>query len=271
MNGEPHIIEREGDAPILIDQRGPREGEVVIFCHGYKGYKDWGCWNLLADYLSEHSIGVVKFNFSKNGGTMLEPIDFPDLESFAHNNYSQEVKDLKDVIDAVEQEFGFSSLTLIGHSRGGGIVSLVAAQDTRVDKLITLASVSDFSNRFPKDKHLELWKERGVYHVQNGRTGQNMPHYYQFFEDYLKNREQLNIRKAVSSLEIPHLIIHGANDDAVNVNEAFNLKSWHPQADLKIIENTGHTFGSKQPWESDSMPRELEDVAELIVDFMAEE
>ena len=35
---------------------------IVIFCHGYKGYKDWGAWNLAAEKFAENNIFLLKFN-----------------------------------------------------------------------------------------------------------------------------------------------------------------------------------------------------------------
>ena len=72
---------------------------MVIFCHGYKGFKDWGAWNVVAGTFQKKGIHFCKFNFSLNGGTLDNPIDFPDLQSFAKNTYTQEVNDLDRVID----------------------------------------------------------------------------------------------------------------------------------------------------------------------------
>jgi dienelactone hydrolase len=99
---------------------------VVIFAHGYKGFKDWGPWHLVAEAFADAGFCFIKFNFSHNGGTVEQPIDFPDLEAFAQNNYSIELDDLKRVIDFVESENGkslpkASTISLIGHSRGGGV------------------------------------------------------------------------------------------------------------------------------------------------------
>ena len=58
---------------------------AIIFIHGYKGYKDWGAWNLMQDYFVKEGIGFVKFNMSHNGGTTDEPIDFQDLDAFGEN------------------------------------------------------------------------------------------------------------------------------------------------------------------------------------------
>jgi len=270
MSPEEIIIDRENNRPILMDVRGPRGGETVIFCHGYKGYKDWGCWNLMADFLADQNVCVVKFNFSCNGGTMANPIDFPDLEAFGENNYSREVQDLVDVVNAVEQELGFTSINLVGHSRGGGIVALVAQSDPRIGKVISWAGVSDYGSRFPKDKYLEHWQEKEVYYVKNGRTGQDMPHYYQFFEDFEQNKDKLNIQKAVSGLNIPHLIVHGTEDEAVNVNEAYNLKKWNKAAKLHLIMGAGHTFGAKQPWEESEMPTDFQEAVQCTLSFIQE-
>jgi hypothetical protein len=66
---------------------------IVIFCHGYKGYKDWGAWNIAAEEFSKANLFFIKFNFSHNGGTVKEPIDFPDLEAFGNNNFIIELND----------------------------------------------------------------------------------------------------------------------------------------------------------------------------------
>ena len=116
MSVEEIILDRENNRSIIMDVRGDSGGKTIIFCHGYKGYTDWGCWKLMANFFAENGFCVVKFNFSCNGGTMSKPIDFPDLEAFGSNNYSKEVQDLTDVVNAVEQEFHATSIFLVGHN-----------------------------------------------------------------------------------------------------------------------------------------------------------
>ena len=179
------ILNRTGKKPILIDtfySKGKTNQPIVLFCHGYKGYKDWGAWNIMAES-----------NFSHNGGTMDDPIDFPDLDAFGNNNYTKELDDLHDVLSWIQKYFEHNALIntshicLMGHSRGGGIAILKASEDNRIKKLITLASVSDFGRRTATIGELKEWKEKGVKYVQNGRTKQQMPHFYQFYEDFKAN------------------------------------------------------------------------------------
>jgi alpha/beta superfamily hydrolase len=44
-----------------------QEQGLIIFCHGFKGFKDWGCWQLVADYFVDNGFAFLKFNFSHNG------------------------------------------------------------------------------------------------------------------------------------------------------------------------------------------------------------
>ncbi len=271
------VIQGNHQKPILIDYRYISNGSlkpVIIFCHGYKGYKDWGAWNLMANAFAEAGFCFVKFNFSHNGGTIEQPIDFPDLNAFGNNNYTKELDDLESVIDWVcsdkelIKEVNLKNINLTGHSRGGGIVIIKSAEDSRINKVISLAGVSDYKVRFPSDKAFETWKKEGVYFVENGRTKQQMPHYFQFYTDFIKNESRLTIKTATENLNIPFLIIHGDADTSVTIHEAENLHRWNPNSQLEIIEGANHVFGASQPWKENYLPQHLEHVIALIKSFI---
>jgi len=271
------ILQGKHQKPILMDvfylpTNQPKP--VIIFCHGYKGFKDWGAWNLMAESFANAGFFFVKFNFSHNGGTIEQPIDFPDLKAFGNNNYTKELDDLKTVIDWVSTTADFSNeidlnqLSLIGHSRAGGIVTIKAEEDKRVSKVITLAGVCDYKKRTATTGDLEQWKKEGVKYVLNGRTKQQMPHYYQFYEDFESNETRLTIKRAVENLSIPMLIIHGDNDTSVFIKEAENLHQWNPKSQLEIIENANHVFNTSHPWTVKKMSVELEKVIERSSIFL---
>ena len=90
------ILENSDDLPIIGDLsfKNNNASKLIIFCHGYKGFKDWGCWNLVSDKFAENDLKFLKFYFSHNGGTIENPVDFPDLNSFGKNNYSIELNDV---------------------------------------------------------------------------------------------------------------------------------------------------------------------------------
>jgi pimeloyl-ACP methyl ester carboxylesterase len=273
-----NIVEGKHNKPCLVDvfyTSNNKPKPIVVFCHGYKGFKDWGAWNLMAEVFAEAGFFFVKFNFSHNGGTVEQPIDFPDLDAFGNNNYTKELDDLESVIDwvltnsSLKKEINTDDISLIGHSRGGGIVTIKSEEDMRIKKVITLAGVSDYKSRFPKNERFQKWKERGVYYVKNGRTHQEMPHFYQFYEDFDKNENRLTIARAVKKLQIPHLIIHGDNDTSVSINEAISQHKWNPKSQLEIIKGANHVFGTSHPWKESKLSNELEIVTQRCLEFLS--
>lgn len=247
---------------------------LVVFCHGYKGYKDWGAFDLMTDTFVDNDLVLVKFNFSHNGGTVENPIDFPDLEAFGQNNYSKEQDDINSVLDWVLENpeyagnIDVNNVTLIGHSRGGGAVILKAGQDTRVTNLVTWAAVSDYKSRFPQGPILEHWKKEGVAYIENARTLQQMPHYIQFYEDFVQNESKLTIKTAAENLNIPHLVVHGTNDATVPLLEAENIHKWSVKSELFLIPNGEHGFGAKQPWIEKELPEDFKKVLEKTIAFI---
>jgi len=247
---------------------------VVIFAHGYKGFKDWGPWHLVAEAFADAGFCFIKFNFSHNGGTVEQPIDFPDLEAFAQNNYSIELDDLKRLIDFVENENGKSlpkaaTISLIGHSRGGGVCLIKAEEDPRVDNVIGWASVSDFVPRFrPDTEDFQDWKKTGVTYIENTRTKQNLPHYFQFYEDFKANEERFTIKRAVKHLKKPLLILQGDADTSVVPAEAQALHRWSANGVLKMLPGADHVFGGSHPWEENTLPNDLKSVVSATIDFI---
>lgn len=242
---------------------------LIIFVHGYKGYKDWGAWNLMAERFAEAGFYFVKFNFSHNGTTIENPETFADLEAFGNNNYSKELSDLDCVINFFSENplVNTDQISLIGHSRGGGICIIKTAEDMRIQSLITLASV-DSLERFPKNEAFENWKKAGVYYIENGRTKQEMPHYYQFFQDFENNYHRFNVERSMEMAKAHILIVHGTSDEAVSVKNADHLHILNPNSELFIVENANHNFGAKEPWNEDFMPYELANITERCIEFL---
>ncbi|TXE12878.1 alpha/beta hydrolase [Seonamhaeicola algicola] len=277
LTTEDFVITGSQNKPIVIDVtylNNNTQKPVVIFCHGYKGFKDWGAWNLMAKAFANAGCCFIKFNFSHNGGTIEQPIDFPDLDAFGNNNYTKELNDLQHVINwcfdnnTIKKIGNINNLTLIGHSRGGAIVSITAFEDARVKKAISLAGVSNLLARSVTNSGIENWKKTGVKYVENGRTKQQMPHYYQFYLNTIKNKERLNVENAVSKLKIPYLIIHGESDTSILIDEAKNLHKWQPKSKLVIIKNADHVFNARHPWQENTMPKQLQEAVTKMLDFI---
>ena len=265
------ILHGSNGKDILVDitfLESIRNKKVVVFCHGFKGFKDWGSFNLVANMFAENNFVFVKFNFSHNGTTVEDPLNFMDLEAFGNNNFSMELYDLGVVLDWVESNPNYSQdISLLGHSRGGGISMLRGSVDNRVKRVISWASPSNFLNRFPEDK-IDIWKNHGVVFIYNGRTKQNMPLYYQFYQDCRKNKVRFDIENAVRNINIPQLIVHGDNDPTVDVRDANHLHSWNKLSELYILKDADHVFGASHPFDSDILPTHLDKVVVRTIDFI---
>ncbi len=261
MQKTTQVINGSKGKPVSIDisySESAAQKPVIIFCHGFKGFKDWGHFNLIAEAFLKHDVVFVKFNFSYNGTTIEQPTDFADLEAFGENNFSIELDDMGLVIDyvaSIAADYGGNKneLYLIGHSRGGGMAILKTFEDKRIKKLCTWASVKDAADFFD-NQDIEKWKKEGAIYTYNSRTLQNMPLNYQLYENYIANKARLDIPKAAANIEVPWLIIHGTNDTSVPSSFGEQLHQWNTISELFLIENADHTFGGKHPWNEIILP-----------------
>lgn len=267
------IIENSSTRNFLADAYFPETSgqlPLVIFAHGYKGYKDWGAWNLMAKRFAQAGFFFVKFNFSHNGTTLEQPSEFADTEAFGLNNFTKEMSDFKRVLSHFlkRKEVDCERVSIIGHSRGGGIAVVQAFEDERVKNVITYAGVSNFGYRFPTGHKLERWKEEGVMFSENTRTKQQLPLYFQYYEDFKAHENRFNIQYAAQHLEKPYLVVQGTADEAVAEKEGLLLHEWCKTSELFLLQNVNHVFGAREPWTTDSMPEDLSRIVEKTIDFI---
>lgn len=271
------LLEGCGGRPIAADFTSPEAGSacpVLIFCHGFKGFKDWGPFPLMSQRFAELGFVAVKFNFSHNGTTPAHPDQFIDLEAFGQNNFSREQEDLGRVIDWLAGKTTSvevmpphnGQIFLVGHSRGGGAAILKAAADERITAVATWASVIEYG-RFWTAQEMQKWEKEGVIYVLNGRTGQQMPLYWQLFEDYHKNRTSLHIPTAIRHLTQPLLAVHGTADTVVSPHNPLEMKSLRPAIQTHFISGADHTFGGRHPWTADTIPPDMDEAIKMTAHF----
>lgn len=246
---------------------------LLIFCHGFKGFKDWGHFNWVSEAMAEQGVAMLKFNFSLNGTTPENMNELSDLEAFSNNNYSIELEDLGVVIDFVDKNadkynVDMANVALCGHSRGGGIAMLKASEEKRISKLILWASLSEFDSFF-RQETIEEWNANGVVYALNKRTGQQLPLKKQFYDDYLKHQAKLDVKKAARLLDKPLLILHGDKDESVNISHAEKLYALVLHSVFIKVEGGDHTFSAKHPFDPGKDVNEmLEELVENTYEFI---
>lgn len=243
----------DGGPPIRGDVRvaeGEEPRSAVVVCHGFKGFRAWGTWPHLARALAAEGHAAVTFDFSRNG-VGADGVDFSALDLFAGNTHSRNVDEIRMVLEAVDGKRLLprrpKRIGLLGHSRGGGEAILAAAEDRRVDALVTWAAIGSVYRW--SDEQVDRWRRGETVEVENARTKQMMPMGPGFWADVERNTERLDIRRAAAALDVPWLLVHGSADASVPVADAemlFDMAG--DNAELLVVDGADHTFGAKHPW-----------------------
>lgn len=273
------VIAGAENKPITLDlffKEDKLRRPVVIYAHGFNGFKDWGNFDLVARQYAAAGFVLLKFNFSHNGTTAAHPEEFINLEAYGNNNYSKQLTDLCLITDwisnpqnAYQSAIDSNQVYLTGHSMGGGLCILHASEDNRIKKLITWAAISECKTPWGNWPPLKMqeWKETGVQYYTNSRTKQQLPLYYQLYEDYIQNTARLDIQKAIKKISVPILICHGTLDEAVVIQKAYDLHKWQPRAKLFTIE-TDHVFGRTHPGAEIDLPPAMQSVLDKSLSFL---
>ena len=247
---------------------------VVIFCHGFKGFKDWGCWQQIGNEFVENGYAFLKFNFSHNGIGLEDLNEFTALDKFGINTLGKEMEDIESVEQFIVKELpnvvpivNTNKIFIIGHSKGG-VSSLLYTTNykTQIAKVCTWASPFDFYRNW-STSFFEKWKRDGVQYIKNARTNQMMPLQLEILKDFEANKERYNLVNSSSRLEIPYLIIQGTNDQAVKMEEAHQLKRCFTKSEIHIIADANHVFGGSHPFEGEVLPEHTKELVQVTIGF----
>lgn len=223
---------------------------VTVVCHGFKGFKDWGFFPPLAERLAASGRAMAVFDFSHNGiGDV--PGEFTRLDLFEKQTTTRWVADLCTVLDFLDQSDFAADCNLqrnrhfnvVGHSFGGAVAVLCAAQDPRIVQVTTLNGVSQLGARFSPEQMDEL-EQTGRILVPNSRTGQDMPLGKGWFDDCASH----DIEDAATQVFVPALIMYAEKDESVPADEARELHGWVAGSRLVMVPDAGHTFGAVHPF-----------------------
>lgn len=245
---EPGRIVR-GRIDLPVDSAEATSPPCCLLLHGFKGFMNWGFFPLLARELAQRGIAAVSFNFSGSGiGADLE--NFSEDGAFAKDTFTRQLEDVERVRGWLEREgpqLDLGRAGLFGHSRGGGMALVHAAERGDYRALVAWAAIPHIE-RFDAAT-LADWRERGYIMIPNARTGREHRIDLEMLLDAERNRARLDIRAACGRLRTPALLVHGDDDAAVRP-EALDVlaRSFAPGiAQSLMIEGAGHTLGAVHP------------------------
>lgn len=267
-----HFIEVNG---IELHVKVKGEGEPIFLIHGsFSSLHTWEVWeNELSQYFM-----TVSMDLPGHGLTGPDP------------NAAYGIGDYSDLLFQLADKLGIDEFHVAGNSMGGGVALKMASdhperilslnlidssgaptQSVNSGNMKRSASSSSgawifrvaqnpvFNKILLKctPKFLFKWNMKQVYHDEAKISDQQIERYYKMMRREGNRRatvDRLTSRKPYQidfeKLNMPVLIMWGANDNWIPVPQGEKLKNTIPGAILKIFENAGHVPMEEIPTET---------------------
>jgi len=272
---EPFTLTNLSHEPLHGDLRfqngAVRKKPVLIICHSFMAFKDWGFFPHAGEQFAEKGFGAITFNFSQNGVEDDED-RITRFDRFEANTISREIADLGAVIDAVaDGKIGpgildAGKIVILGHSRGGGVAIIRAAIDRRVGGLVTWSAVSTF-DRWTQHQKL-TWRKLGYLPLSRDTAAGPLRLGINLLNDLEQHPRELSIADAAGRVGVPWLLLHGEADVSVPIREAEMLYMRAPKSttEYEPIAKAGHLF--KASSRDEDQFRTLDSVIEWTVGWL---
>lgn len=231
------IRNAQGESLDYSHQAGAEDsGPVVVIGHGVTANKDRAWAVALADGLAAAGFASLRFSFSGNGHSEGD---------FRESTVTKEVEDLGAVLDTLDGR----PITYAGHSMGGAVGVLRAAQDARIERLVSLAGMVH-TGPFALRKFGGLLPGRDVMWDKP-----ECPLSQAFVDDMAQVRTVLPL---ASRVNVPWLLVHGTADSVVPFSESYEIRNAAGTcAELVAIEDADHLFTGRE-----------EDVGRIVVAWL---
>lgn len=204
-----------------------RLGATVVLCHGMLSAKEGTKQKAFARFFEQSGFSVLRFDFSFCGESE---------GKFEEITFAQEVDDLCAAVAWVRGQGG-GPVGLLGSSMGGAVALLYAGGDPSIRAVVTLAAVGQPSGIADRMEDLKQktreWLDEGYQLGAEGEPGEA------FFEDARRQ----DVLEAVRGVSAPLLVLHGAQDEVVPVEDAhaIHANAAGPKA-LKVLPRGDHRF-----------------------------
>ncbi|WP_251441622.1 alpha/beta hydrolase [Veillonella intestinalis] len=212
---------------------------MVILMHGFSASKDYKLLELIANGLEVNGIASVRFDFNGHGESEGR---FQDM------TVPNEIEDAKRIYTYVKQLPAVTTISLVGHSQGGVVASMLAGElsreegKTAIQSLVLLAPASNI-----KDGALGS----GIFGIQfNVDT---MPEYIELpsgvrvGRNYFKSAYNLPIYETAKEYTGPVKIIHGSQDEMVPTRYSKEFANMYDNVELEILDGYDHEFTQNMP------------------------
>ncbi|WP_053591955.1 alpha/beta hydrolase [Bacillus sp. FJAT-22090] len=211
---------------------------LIVILHGFLGSKvgEHRMFVKAARFFTKRGFSVFRFDFSGCGESDGD---------YSNVMVTKQLKEVQIVLNYLSliKEVDAENITLIGHSLGGAVASITAAQDRRIRKLILWSPVGKPYEDISKIMGAETVELARV----NGKVDYNGFYVSHLFLEDLKNHHPL---EAICSYKDEALIIHAKEDEDVPTEhtysyfDALRQRGCKKEVDKYFVEHADHTFSS---------------------------
>lgn len=224
---------------------------IVILCHGFGSNKQDALLRQIAAKLEQYGMATLTFDFAGSGASVSK-MEFCDM------TVKTEMKDLEAVIKYAKKLPFVSDVALTGHSMGGAVSLLAAADEGRrtVKSLVLLAPA--VSMREDAFRGSMLGAGFNPYDIPRKVNIGNLV----IGRDFIEAARETNFLKAATEYKGETLILFSTDDPAVLYTYGEYLDLLLPNSSLKLFKGIGHGFYSADD------PSKQDEVATTVAEFL---
>lgn len=213
---------------------------LVIICHGFSGNCQSPFMNELSESMVTQGMATLRFDFNGHGKSEGEFMDMTVLN---------EIDDLKDVIAWAQKQPWVKDISLVGHSQGGVVVSMVSGElgDKAIKAEVLLAAAAVLRDDALRGNTMgatyDPWNFKGDYI--------ELPHSPEagallLGKNYVETAINLPIYETAANYDGPTLIVQGTHDQIVPYTYAERYHEKIRNSELKLVPNENHIFTKTQ-------------------------
>lgn len=205
---------------------------LVIICHGFTANCNRPLLTDIADDLQAEGIASLRFDFNGHGKSEGE---------FQNMTVLNEIEDLEDVIRWAQTQPWVESISLLGHSQGGVVVSMTAGElgDSVISNVVLMAPAAvlrdDAIRGNTQGAIYDPWNFKGDYVELPGRG-------LKLGRNYIESALNLPIYETAWRYTGPVLVIQGTHDRVVPYTYAERYQQGYRHCTLCLIPDEDHGF-----------------------------
>lgn len=222
---------------------------AVILMHGFHASKDMQLMKIIADKLEHKGMASIRFDFNGHGGSegRFEDMTIPN-----------EMEDARKIYEYVRNQSQITSISLVGHSQGGLIASMLAGElgEEKIKSLVLLAAAPNIHDMVVGGNLFGI-----EFDLDNLPESIDIPWCCRVGKNYLETARDLKVYDIAFKYNGPVLLVHGYKDDVVPNSYSVYFHNNYTNSDVLMfdgIENSDHLYSGYE-----------QEVGEGVADFVA--